>query len=59
MRKYLFAVLFGLFTCPLFATGIDSGATSADCDNATLGQYKHLVNITAQQIWKWIGNQTQ
>ena len=45
MRKYLFAVLFGLFTCPLFATGIDAGATSADCDNATLGQYNGTANL--------------
>ena len=64
MRKYLFAVLFGLFITPLFATGIDSDATSADCDNATLGQYNGTANL--EMDWqpntinvRWYSDDTQ
>ena len=45
MKKHLFAVLFGVFISPLFATGIDSGAASADCDSATLGQTSGTANL--------------
>ena len=64
MRKYLFAVLFGLFITPLFATGIDANATSADCDNATLGQYNGTANL--EMDWqpntinvRWYSDDTQ
>ena len=44
--KKLLVCLFGLlFTVVAFATSIDSGATSADCDNATLGQYNGTANL--------------
>ena len=44
--KKLWIFVFGfIFTVGAFATGIDSGATSADCDNATLGQYNGTANL--------------
>ena len=65
MKKFLMFVCgIMLFTCPLFATGIDSGATNADCDNATLGQYNGTANL--EMDWqpntinvRWYSDDTQ
>ncbi len=40
-----FAIFSILISAPLFATGVSSGATSADCDNATLDTYTGTSNL--------------
>ena len=40
-----FAIFSILISAPLFATGVSSGATSADCDNATLDTYSGTSNL--------------
>ena len=42
-----FAIFSILISAPLFATGVSSGATSADCDNATLDTYTGTSNLQA------------
>ena len=42
-----FAIFSILISAPLFATGVSSGATSADCDNATLDTYSGTSNLQA------------
>ena len=45
MKKLLVCLFAILFINNLWATGIDSGTTSADCDSATLGQTSGTVNL--------------
>ncbi len=42
-----FAFLFSVFSTNLFATGISANATSASCDNPTLGTYSGTSNLQA------------
>ena len=42
-----FAIFSILISAPLFATGVSSGATSADCDNSTLNTYSGTSNLQA------------
>ena len=46
MKKF-FVALFMLLTIPAFATGVDSTASTADCDNATLNTYTGTSNLSA------------
>ena len=46
MKKF-FVVLFMLLTIPAFATGVGSGASTADCNNATLNTYTGTSNLSA------------
>ena len=46
MKKFFVALLM-LLTIPAFATGVSSGASTADCDNATLNTYTGTSNLSA------------
>ena len=59
-----FAFVFSIFSINVFATGIDANASSASCDNPTLGTYSGTSNLQAN--WQankidlfWYSDDTQ